>query len=182
MQPIPPPQQPPQPAPWQPQQPWPQPQYAYPPPPPKSSAGKTVAIVVVVLVIVVVVVIAVAAILLASLNPFLPGNSFSAAVSHGSANNWTVVVLTTPSGLHPSGVTLTIRDSTGAATNVTRVAFSFINPSTWSSYHVVYEAANPLTSDISTGDQLKISELVYPQGCVITIEDPSGVLYSRSLG
>ena len=96
----------------------------------------------------------------------------------GDQSNWTLLIISTPSGLVTSTVTLTITRSDGS-TALGPIAFTSLTSGSWSTNHAQFVGTGGTT--IVAGDRLLLSTSTYLAGYIVQIADSQGILYTHVL-
>ena len=96
----------------------------------------------------------------------------------GDQSNWTLLIVSTPSGLVTSTVTLTITRSDGS-TALGPIAFTSLTSGSWSTNHAQFVGTGGTT--IVAGDRLLLSTSTYLAGYIVQIADSQGILYTHVL-
>ena len=96
----------------------------------------------------------------------------------GDQSNWTLLIVSTPSGLVTSTVTLTIMTYSGS-TALGPTAFTSLTSGSWGTNHAQFVGTGGTT--IVAGDRLLLSTSTYPVGYAVQIADSQGILYTHAL-
>lgn len=110
-----------------------------------------------------------------------PGLQLMGFTIDEDGGNWSVTIMSVPSGKLPNATFVLIRD---ANSNIVlpRTPFSDLTGANWSFYGIAYEDVSPSIDEIVAADRLHINRATYPPMSALEVSDDKRILAIQTLG
>ena len=109
-----------------------------------------------------------------------PGPQLMRLTINEDGGNWSVTIVSVPSGKLPNATFVVIRD---ANSNIVlpRTPFSDLTETNWSLYGIAYEDAFPSVDEVVAADRLHINRATYPPLSALEVSDDKRILVVQTL-
>ena len=117
----------------------------------------------------------------AFVGPTQYGPQYIGVVVEMRGGNWTLTIVSVPTGLLPKSTYVLIRDA-NLNLLLEKLPLSALTRTNWATYHVLYDGSNPTVEEIAAGDRIDIDRSWYAAPSIIEISDASRILTTQRLG